>query len=85
MQQQHAMRQDAGLPEPPIDQATRQAIDAHIDGMPDLTAHKRRFLKAHPSLLTEPYTKLMSLAYMLAKHAGVADDTPAMDHAISQA
>jgi hypothetical protein len=82
LQRQHAQRRQIGLPEPSIHPTERQAIDAHIDGMPDLTDHKRRFLKSHPSLLTEPYKRSMAHAYHLALHAGVADDTAAMDHAI---
>jgi hypothetical protein len=82
LQRQHAQRQQIGLPEPPIDPTERQAIDAHIDGIDGLSDHKRRFLKSHPSLLTEPYKRSMAHAYHLALYAGVADDTVAMDHAI---
>jgi hypothetical protein len=81
LQRQHAHRQQIGLPEPPIAPAERQAIDAHIDGM-GLSAHKARFLKSHPSLLTEPYRRSMAHAYQMALHAGVADDSEQMDHAI---
>jgi hypothetical protein len=82
LQRQHAHRQQAGLAEPQLDPEQRRAIDAHIDGMSDLTEHKRRFLKSHPSLMTKPYNELMKHAYMVAKHAGVPDDTAAMDNAI---
>jgi hypothetical protein len=82
LQHQRAQRQQIGLPEPQISPADRQAIDAHVDHMAGLTDYKRRFLKSHPSLLTEPYVKLVAHAYQIALHAGVADDTPAMDHAV---
>jgi hypothetical protein len=62
--------------------ATRQAIDQHIDSLPNLSSHKRRFLKSHPSLLSEPYLQLMSHAYQIALRAGVPDDSPAMDAAV---
>ena len=82
LQHQHAQRRQIGLPEPELDPQQRQQVEASIDRMEGLTDHKRRFLKSHPSLLTEPYLSSMRHAYMLAKHAGVADDTVAMDHAI---
>jgi hypothetical protein len=82
LKHQHATRAQVGLPEPPLDPARRHAIDQHIDGLPNLTDHKRRFLKAHPSLLSQPYLHLMGHAYQLALHAGVPDDTPAMDAAV---
>jgi hypothetical protein len=82
LQRQHATRAQAGLPEPPLDPATRQGIDAHIDAMAGLSDHKKRFLKSHPSLLQQPYLQLMSHAYQLALHAGIPDDTPAMDAAV---
>jgi hypothetical protein len=84
LQRQHAQRQQIGLAEPPIDAAQRQAIDAHVDAMRDISEHKRRFLKSHPSLLVEPYVQLVPHAYQLALHAGIAEDTPQMDSAILQ-
>ena len=81
LQRQHATRAQVGLPEPPLDPATRQAVDAHIDSM-NLSDHKKRFLKSHPSLLQQPHLQLMSHAYQLALHAGIPDDTPAMDAAV---
>jgi hypothetical protein len=82
LQHQHMQRQQAGLAEPELTPEQRQAIDAHIDGFPALTEHQRRFLKSHPSLLKEPYLSLMRHAIMIARHAGIPDDTPQMDHAI---
>jgi hypothetical protein len=82
LQRQHAHRQQIGLPEPPIDPHQRQAIDAHIDSIHGLTDHQKRFLKSHPSLLHEPYLSLMQHAVMIARHARIAEDTPAFDQAI---
>jgi hypothetical protein len=82
LQRQHATRAQVGLPEPPLDPATRQAVDQHIDAMPGLSDHKKRFLKSHPSLLQQPHLQLMSHAYQIALHAGIPDDTPAMDAAV---
>jgi hypothetical protein len=82
LQRQHAIRGQAGLQEPELDPATRQAVHAHIDTIPGLTDHKRRFLKSHPSLLTEPYVQSMRHAHAMALHAGIPDDTPAMDAAV---
>jgi hypothetical protein len=82
LQRQHAQRRQIGLPEPELDPTQRQAIDRQIDAMPDLSDHKRRFLKSHPTLLSEPYRQSMAHAHHLALHAGVADDTLQMDHAI---
>jgi hypothetical protein len=62
LQRQHATRAHVGLPEPPIDAATRQAIGQHVDSM-NLSAHKKRFLMIHTTLLTEPYNRLMAHAY----------------------
>jgi hypothetical protein len=82
LQRQHGMRQQAGLPEPQVSPQERQAIDQYVDGIPNLTDHQKRFLKAHPSLMKEPYVDLVRHAIMVARHAGIADDTPQMDHAI---
>jgi hypothetical protein len=82
LQRQHSVRAQAGLPEPPLDPATRQAVDQHIENLPGLSDHKKRFLKSHPSLLQQPHLQLMSHAYQIALHAGVPDDTPAMDAAV---
>jgi hypothetical protein len=79
---QHAQRRQIGLPEPELDPHHRQQVEASIDRMDGLTDHKRRFLKSHPSLLTEPYLSLMRHAVMIARHANIAEDTPAFDNAI---
>jgi hypothetical protein len=82
LQQQHAQRRQIGLGEPELDPHHRQQVEANIDRMDGLTDHKRRFLKSHPSLLTEPYLSLMRHAVMIARHANIPEDTPAFDNAI---
>lgn len=81
LQRQHAVRAQVGLSEPPLDPQQRAAVEAHIDGM-NLSDHKKRFLKSHPSLLQQPHLQLTQHAYQLALHAGVPDDTPVMDAAV---
>jgi hypothetical protein len=78
---QHAARAHVGLPEPAISPEERQAIEAEIDAAP-LTPWQRRFLKSHPSLTRQPYLDLVHHAIMVARHAGIKDDTAEMDHAI---
>jgi hypothetical protein len=82
LQHQHAQRRQIGLGEPELDPHHRQQVEASIDRMDGLTDHKRRFLKSHPSLLTEPYLSLMRHAVMIARHANIPEDTPAFDNAI---
>jgi hypothetical protein len=82
LQAQHQHRAHMGLPEPPISPQERQAIDNYVESIPNLTPHQQRFLKAHPSLMKEPFVGLVPHAIMVARHAGIADDTDAMDHAI---
>jgi hypothetical protein len=84
LQRQHEQRRQIGLPEAPLDPQARAQIDAQIDSIHDLTEHQRRFLRSHPTLMTEPYASLMKHAIMVARHAGIPDDTPAMDRAILQ-
>lgn len=79
---QHAQRAQIGMPEPELSPEHRHAVDAHVDAIPEISDHKRRFLKSHPTLLTEAYQASMAHAYRLALAAGVPDDTAAMDHAI---
>jgi hypothetical protein len=82
LQHQHAARAHVGLPEPAISSAEQQAIDAEIDSAPGLTPWKRRFLKSHRSLTREPYLQLLGHAVAIARHAGIAEDTPAFDNAV---
>lgn len=58
------------------------SVEQHIDALPGLSDHKRAFLKQYPQLMAEPLHHLMRHNFQLALHAGVPDDTPAMDNAI---
>ena len=82
LQHQHAQRAQIGLPEPHRSEAELQAIDKYIGMIPNITDHQKRFLRAHPSLMEPPYVDLMRHAILVARHAGIADDSDAMDRAI---
>jgi hypothetical protein len=83
LQRQHQHRQAIGLPEPQLTPEQRQMVDQHVDSINGhLTEHWRRFLKSHPSLLTEPYHRSMMHQYALALNAGVPDSSDQMDRAI---
>jgi hypothetical protein len=82
LQRQHQHRQSIGLAEPARSEAELRAIDQFVESIPNLSAHQRRFLRSHPTLMTSPYDDLMRHAILVARHAGIADDTPQMDHAI---
>lgn len=69
-QQQEAMRR---APPPPI------TIDEYVDQIPDLTEHKRGFLKAHPELLDPTRSRFMGARYTEALRSGIPDDTEEMD------
>lgn len=70
LQREHAQQQQAS------------AVDQHIDSLPDLSDHKRQFLKANPDLLRPDMVPLMSSCYHAALKAGIADDTPEMNEAV---
>jgi hypothetical protein len=54
--------------------------DEIIDRMPGLTEHKRRFLRANPSIaFQEDHRQAAASAYQQALRDGVRDDTPEMD------
>jgi hypothetical protein len=58
-------------------------LDQIIANIPNLTDHKRAFLRAHPQFVTHgPSTQAMSQAYRAAMRAGIADDTEQMNQAI---
>lgn len=78
--QRHAEDMQRQRAEQPQQQPT--SVEQHIDALPGLSDHKRAFLKQYPQLMAEPLHNLMPHNYQLALHAGVADDTPAMDSAI---
>lgn len=63
----------------PVDH--QQQVAAHIDSLP-ISEHKKAFLYQYPQLLVEPLNHLMRHQYQIALHAGVEDDTPAMNEAI---
>lgn len=79
LQRQHAQRQQAGLGEPEISPDDRQAIDQYVDFIPNLSRHQARFQKEHPSLMQPPYLDLKRHAILIARHAGIKDDTAEMD------
>jgi hypothetical protein len=60
-----------------------QTLNEHIDRLPGLSDHKRRFLREHPDLVTDPFlTKALSWHWQAAQRSGIEDDSPAMDAAI---
>jgi hypothetical protein len=55
-------------------------IEQHIDSIPGLSDHKRRFLKSHPEFVVDSFhINAMRAAYAVALQAGVPDDSPEMD------
>jgi hypothetical protein len=60
---------------------TERQVAAHIDGLP-ISEFKKQFLRQHPESLFEPLHRLMADHYQIARHAGVPDDTEAMNQAI---
>jgi hypothetical protein len=74
-------REHAQHRQPPSHDQQRQEFAANIDGLP-VSEHKRAFLKAHPEMLTGPLNRVMAHHCQLALHAGIADDTEAMDQAV---
>jgi hypothetical protein len=61
----------------------RQSIEQHIDGIPDLSDHKRDFLKTHPEFVTDNFKmNLMRKAYADALAAGYVDDTRELNEAV---
>lgn len=56
-----------------------QSVDQYVDSLPNLSDHKRRFLKANSEMLNGEQRELMSQAYVEAMQAGMRDDTPELD------
>jgi hypothetical protein len=54
-------------------------IDAYVDSMPNLSAHKRSFLKQNPLLLNEEVRPHVGRAYHEALAEGVTDDSAEMN------
>jgi hypothetical protein len=69
-QQQEAMRR---APPPPV------TIDEYVDQIPELSEHKRGFLKAHPELLDPTRSRFMGARYAEALRSGIPDDSDEMD------
>lgn len=65
-------------------QAARRAptVEQHIDGIPGLSDHKKRFLRAHPHLLEGPNVDAVRFHYQSALSRGIPDDTESMNEAI---
>jgi hypothetical protein len=53
--------------------------ERHINSIPGLTDHKRAFLRANPDLLHADVAPLVARAHQAALHAGIEDDTEAMN------
>ena len=63
--------------------AQRPSVETIIDRIPDLSDHKRAFLKANPQFVVDrEKQQLMRAAYAEALQAGIADDTPEMNRAV---
>src|SRR5262245_10974122 len=69
LQRQHAQRQ------PPT-------VEEYIDRLPDLTAHKRAFLKQYPVMLNPSVMPLMARAYHEGLRIGLKDDSGELDEFI---
>jgi hypothetical protein len=54
-------------------------LDRYVDSLPNLSDHKRRFLKANSEMLNGERFDVMSRAYKEAMQAGFEDDTEALD------
>jgi hypothetical protein len=63
----------------------RQAIDRHVDAIPDISDFKRSTLKAYPVLMQPEYAMVLSREWHAARSDGVPDDTPAMNTRILSA
>lgn len=56
-----------------------QTVEQYIDSLPDLSGHKRAFLKQHPMLLAPQIVPLMSKHYHAGLRSGLKDDTAELD------
>lgn len=57
----------------------RDPIEAYVDAIPDISDHKRAFLKANPQLLSGPHSQAMGSHYRAALADGVPDDSQEMN------
>lgn len=56
-----------------------QTIEQYIDAMPDLSDHKRSFLKQYPVMLDPAVSPIMARHYHKALQSGMKDDTADLD------
>jgi hypothetical protein len=56
-----------------------QSIEQYIDRLPDLSGHKRSFLKRHPALLDPAVAPIMARVYHAGLQSGLQDDTAELD------
>ncbi|WP_426418478.1 hypothetical protein [Bradyrhizobium genosp. A] len=54
-------------------------VEQFVNQLPNLSDHKRAFLKSNPEMLNSDQSKLMRQAYNEALQAGFQDDTPELD------
>jgi hypothetical protein len=61
----------------------RPSIEEIIDNIPDLSGHKRAFLKEHPEFVVDGFRQsLLRKHYAAALASGIADDTPEINRAV---
>jgi hypothetical protein len=60
----------------------QQTVEQYIDRLPDLSAHKRAFLKQHPGLLAPEVAPIMGRAYQAGLQSGLEDDSKQLDQFI---
>jgi hypothetical protein len=59
-----------------------QTVEQYIDRLPDLSSHKREFLKQHPGLLAPEVAPVMGRAYQAGLQSGLEDDSNQLDQFI---
>ncbi|MEH2547129.1 hypothetical protein V1283_003774 [Bradyrhizobium sp. AZCC 2262] len=57
-----------------------QSVEQYIDRLPDLSDHKRDFLKKFPVLLDPTIAPVMARIWRAGLDAGLQDDTPELDN-----
>lgn len=55
------------------------SVEQYVDSLPNLSDHKRSFLKSNPEMLNNDQREVMAQAYAEAMQAGFQDDTPELD------
>lgn len=56
-----------------------QTLEQYIDNLPDLSPHKRGFLKRYPVMLNPEVSPVMAKHYQAGLRSGLRDDTPELD------